>query len=437
MKYGILLYLASSALALQAFGNEFDFGEEAEDTSEASHDGSENSFLTNKLVFSLGRQTGDPQRWVDQSLTLNSKLDVSITEGTILFGQASLSYNQAYKTENDSQLVADEHTITPQLKELYLQKSSEIASLTFGRKVIVPGKADFLSPLDRFSAKDSSALFFAPPEEARLGQNLLQIDFWLNKWVETTGLFESKIGFTYFPNLRPNLHPSKGHPYRLIPSVEAENRINTELSGHLVSYKLVINNHSLELVSGKSVNLDPLVEITKAGKTAHGYRNYTFNGLGYTYSNTATLYKAEVAQSSQLPYQGYQLDPLMGLNIPTIELTNSTSSTLGFDHQIDDLTTFSLETNWTSYQAESLTFDRQINVSLSSSALNETLTYQLFIGLLDNLKTRMTRVESTYKLTDNLEVGAKYTMITSESDRSEYRGLEHYDRADLSLAFAF
>jgi hypothetical protein len=184
--------------------DEFDFEEPAPQKSDSKF----TLPVRGKAVMELGRQIDN--RFVFLGPFTALTLDHQASWGQI-YGEGWARYNAAYRIENDSSYTRNGYEFEALMSELYYRKSFENVSVSVGKIITVWGKADILPVSDVISARDATKAFFAQPQEARIGQNTIRVDWFLPK---------QEIQLIFIPYPVFTRYTDRDHPYSLIPGVE-------------------------------------------------------------------------------------------------------------------------------------------------------------------------------------------------------------------------
>jgi hypothetical protein len=170
-----------------------------------------------------------------------------------IYGEGWARYNAAYRIENDSSYTRNGYEFEALMSELYYRKSFENVSVSVGKIITVWGKADILPVSDVISARDATKAFFAQPQEARIGQNTIRVDWFLPK---------QEIQLIFIPYPVFTRYTDRDHPYSLIPGVEIHRASDygREVEGG-AQYTAYFGGGAVSLFAGRFYNRDPLFRI--------------------------------------------------------------------------------------------------------------------------------------------------------------------------------
>jgi hypothetical protein len=377
-----------------------------------------------KIGFYLGRQTGTPMRLVKMGPAINNIIDYSSEFGT-LYAEGDITLNHAYQYQNDSARIQEKYEKQAVLRELYYKKSAGNASLTLGRNIVVWGAGDFLSVVDLVSPSDQSELFFAKPEESRLGQDLFAIDYWHNN---------SQLTLLISPTPQMDRVPIVGHPYGMIPDTEITESEESEWAGR---FKSDIADSTAGVIVGKFHNRTPLITLNdETLETQLAYETYSAAGFTLTKTFGNVLTKFELIKMKEYPYQVFT-----DLGVPIVIKEDTMGYMAGFDYNHDNYGNIIVEANLKSPSQENKEFDLGSSalfaISWSKSFRRDDLTVSLMHMGFDGVENQLERLGLDFKIDDALAVNSQYTRICVESDDENYRATENFDRYDMGLTYSF
>jgi len=418
---GLLLVMSAQGLA-----SEFDFDEDFSDTPSKTDEKTASS-ETVSLPFrfyaglNLGRQTGKPVRWISQSLDLNTVLDWASSAG-VIYGEANMVWNRAYRKESDPQETIDAWEKQGIVRELYWSSTFGALSLIAGRQIVVTGKGDFLSVLDLISPSDQSQLFFADPEDARLGQNLIRLDAY-----PVNG---HNFSLLYSPQAVNNRLVNRGHPYQSLPEYKPESRQLREWSA---VYRFNRDQLELSLMGGLVHQRIPLLKMDPlTGQLQGSWNPFHYSGLAMTWSTSGWLLKAELAAYRNYGYQGISLT-----GAPKPLIRDVRAAMAGFDYQHSDLGTLTVEGNiMVPEEKNSYAKTRSLYAFAWNKAfLNDDLTFSLSHLGFDRMANQLNRAGASFRLDDTWSLEQLYTHISIQDE--DFRSFENMDRYDITLKAGF
>ena len=382
-----------------------------------------------KLGLNFARQTGQPERWIKQSPYLNGVLDYSSDWGS-LYGEGTLSYNAAFEQEGDLEETIDHYEQERILRELYYKKSFGDFTLSLGKMTVVWGKGDLLSVLDVVSPKDQTELFYARPEDTRLGQNLLKLDLWLGA---------QQLTVLYAPQPVMNRLPLHGHPYARYPDFHEERSDDAEAG---LRWNGEFSGTSVALIGGRFHYRDPVLGM--AGLQVEGSLPL-MDVAGITLAQTMgdVLVKVEAARYHDYPYQYFaimQIPPNF-IVVPAVEMADTSAWMLGLDYNHDDWGSFILEVN--GYMPDTEDEDKEVTSTLLAAAswtknlLRDDLTLSLAHLAFETGGNQLQRLGVDFKITSAFILNTQYTRISIASDDEQYRAIEDFDRFDMGISWNF
>jgi len=412
--WAFLPSLLAASLPLSATEESFDdFGDMETAPSEP--------WLHGSLSHDLARQIGSPNRWVRNGLSSQLILDRETQFGHI-YGEATALYNGAYRLENAPQSIIDRYETDGLLRELYWQKAFDQLSLTVGRKMLVWGKADMLPVVDMITPQDRSAALFAKPEETRLGQDLLQLDWYGSG---------QQLNAVLIPQPQFNRQVKSGHPYAtLFPG--SKDQIKDNEVEYALRWNQEFERSELALIAGHFANRDPLFDGFEQTHQASDVL-----ALSYNRAADPFLFKTELAYLPQHPTQVFSSQGL-----PQIEAKESYRAMLGLDY---------VSQNYGSWIAELYLESPSVDYPDSNSTANfgllainwsdrywrDDLMLSATMMLFNDLENRVLRLGANYRYDDRWSIGGQYSRIDANGDSFLLAPLEEFDRVDFSLGYNF
>lgn len=430
--------------------DDFDFGDSSDSAQAEKKDenpGVEKSKSTFSLRGSISAESSfqmDPFRWIRLGPALHLILDFPNNVINI-YSEATGRINPAYYIEDDSKEVKDNYTAEVILRELYFQKSVSFLTITIGNKMIVWSESDILPVVDLVSAADMTESLFANPEEARLGQNIIGLDFFFTA-------FELNLVFSPYPLF--NRITDNGHPYSLIPGAQINNDPENRTPEYAGRLKFTSGKIALSFAGGNVHNRLPLFSLNEDLVSLDPvYKTSFFTGIGGTLALDPFLLKLEARYSFKKPFQQTVVIPFCDANgCSDMTIPDGTyredemAYTLGFDFNAGKIGFFILEA---SIILPEMYFDSPENLSWlaalgwSKSLFRDQLDLSVFLIAADAIENIILRASAKWTIIDNLSVSAQYTGIwmngsTGNSAESQYyESLEDFDRFDLIVRYHF
>lgn len=431
------LILVTAPLPAQEF--------EFEETKEATEEKTKNPSLLPKLPLrgkvsaEFGRQIDN--RWVFLGPFLGLTLDHQSSWGQI-YGEAAFRYNAAYAVEKDSTYTREGYQFEAILAELYWKKSFDKVSISAGKIITVWGKADILPVSDVISARDATKAFFAQPQEARLGQNTIRVDWFLPK---------QEIQLIFIPYPVNTRYTDRDHPYSLIPGVDIEKAptFGREVEGG-AQYTAYLAGGAVSVFGGRFYNRDPLFRLKPDYNFLAVHSPYTTTGLSANFPLWGMLLKFDSAyQFKRLNQTATQLpNPECPTTCNTITMpydvkaVDTAGVTVGIDYNTTEYGSFILEYSVTGpmkKDPELLRDDplQSYAFGYSKNFLRDTLSFNSFVFTFLKYSNILFRFNVTYKITDVISTYLQYTGIFIASGDPDLRIFDKYDRLDFQLSYAF
>ena len=438
MKRAYIAFLLAAAMfqPVEAQG-EFDF--DTEETSPAEEKKQGVSIpIRGKVNAESAYQSGSPKRITRLGISSNLLLDYK-TKAGLFYSEVTGRFNSAYLIENDSQDVINNYTLVVILREAYWKKPFGSFTLSAGNIITIIGKADILPVLNVLTASDRTQSFFANPDEARLGQNSIKVE-WFNKNNHLSLLF---IPYPVYDRITDN-----DHPYSITPGLILKNARNTrEVEGALV-YDRQIPRGGFSLLAGRVNNRSPVISSDLI--TASFYKNYQpfwFTGASINVATAPFLWKAELGYHFDQPQQRLTMipAPLCTANciVPSgVAERDRISSMIGFDYNAGNQGNLIYEMSYTSMIDADNGYAQNRGVltyalGWSNTYLKDDLSTVAFLYAIESIRNLLFRLQATYKFDDRFSVMAQYTGIFIGAFTQDYGIFADLDRVDLMLTYNF
>lgn len=396
--------------------------------------------LRGKVSAELGRQIDN--RWVFLGPFLGLTVDHQSSWGQI-YGESIFRYNAAYRIEKDSSYTRDGYEFEAILSELYWKKSFDNVTLSAGKIITVWGKADILPVSDVISARDLTKAFFAQPQESRLGQNSVRVDWFLPK---------QELQLIFIPYPVNSRYTDRDHPYSLIPGVEIHkaSAYGREVEGG-AQYTAYFGGGAVSVFGGRFHNREPLFRLKPDDFTFEAqHQPYNTTGFSANFPVLGFLLKFEGAyQFQRLNQTAMQLPnpscPLTcaAITMPTdVKKADVVGGTVGLDYNTTEYGSFILEysaTAPTKKDAELLRDDplHSYAFGYSKNFLRDTLSFNSFVVTFLKYSNILFRFNVTYKVTDVISTYLQYTGVFIASGDPDLRIFDKYDRVDFQLSYQF
>lgn len=448
----LFLFQISVPNGLQAQDKDFDFSFDQNqgntDKNRGKEEKTEGSVLTSfplrgTLSLDFARQIGDP-RWVRLGPFLNLIYNQTGYLGQ-LYGEVSGRYNGSYRLEEDSQDTIHKYEWEAILRELYWKRNFGPITISAGKIITVWGKADIVPLVDVVSAMDMTESFFAKPEEARLGQNSIKLEYFGSK---------QELSFLFNPWPVANRITELDHPYALLPGQNIEKRsteFDYELGGR---YNRSFAGGSLALMAAWIQNRTPLFNFAAddSGNLSfkQQFSNYAFLGTSFNIAFDPVLLKVEAAYSFDKPYQQILFVPdctnegtCVEVELPNgFAKEDEVAFMLGFDLNMGSWGMLIVEGNLSRRLdvGENAAYSQNIFLSglaWSNTFLRDDLTVSTFAYFIESWKNLVGRVQLEYKWNDYLSSMIQYTAVIIEYNREDYGYYADLDRFDISMSWHF
>jgi len=431
------LAFASLAFIGSLYAQEFEF----EETKEAAPQ--EKKFtlpIRGKAVSEVGRQVEN--RWVFLGPFLGLTLDYQTGWGQI-FGESVFRYNASYAIEKDSTYTREGYQFEAIPTELYWRKSFDRVTLTIGKLITVWGKADILPVSDVISARDATKAFFAQPQEARLGQNTIRLDWYLKG---------HEFQFLVIPYPVFSRYTDRDHPYALIPNVDIHRASSTGREVEAgAQYTAYVAGGAISVFGGHFYNRDPLFKLRASDFSFEArHATYQTTGINANFPIWGFLLKIDTAyQFGRLNQTAIQLpNPACPTSCSAITMpddakkADTIGGTIGFDYNTTEYGSFILEYSVSGPAKRDAQLLRDtplqsIAFGYSKNFIRDTLSFNSFLVTFLRFDNLLFRFNITYKITDVISGYVQYTGVFIASGDPDLRIFDKYDRVDLQLAYAF
>ncbi|HNL09493.1 MAG TPA: hypothetical protein PKM44_03205 [Turneriella sp.] len=421
------------------FAQEFEFEEPAAPATRQEDFARLKLPVRGKIVSEVGRQIEN--RWVFLGPFVGLTLDYQSSWGQI-FGESAFRYNAAYAIEKDSTYTREGYQFEAIPTELYWRKSFENVSISAGKIITVWGKADILPVSDVISARDATKAFFAQPQEARLGQNTVRVDWFLPK---------QEIQLLFIPYPVNTRYTDRDHPYALLPGVEIHkaSAYGREVEGG-GQYTAYLGGGAISVFGGRFYNRDPLFRLRPDYSFEAVHAPYATTGISANFPLRGMLLKFDSAyQFKRLSQTATQLpNPQCPETCGTITMpydakgVDQVGFTVGLDYNTTEYGSFILEYSVagpTQKDPQLLRDDplHSYAFGYSKNFVRDTLSFNSFVVTFLKYSNILFRFNVTYKLTDVISAYVQYTGVFIASGDPDLRIFDKYDRFDLQLSYQF
>ncbi len=438
IKYILTLFIALllTLTSLSSFASdEFQFEDESEESFERGSDEESGNGIPvrGKISMESARQTGDPSRWIRLGPAIHLISEYNSEPG-LFYLEATGRYNGAYRLEDDSGYVINNYEKELVLRELYWKKSIGPVTLSAGNIITVWGRADLLPVTDLVSAVERSESFFANPEEARLGQNSLKLEYFGKN---------SETGLLFIPYPRFDRFTDGDHPYSYLPGYTIKEKRGKRACEGGIRQTIRFPRGALSFMGGWFNNREPLLShsFTPEGDLQFfkEYEPGLFSGVSTNWAYDPLLIKFDFAYHHNRSRQKVQA----ATGLPDgISHGKELDATAGIDYNGGRVGSFILEVSASLPfgKNEELPQERKIILvsgGWSNTYFSDNLKVNAFCLIFEKPGNILFRIDGEFLVTDLLSVYLQYTGIVTGSKDIEYSRFSNYDRADLALRYNF
>lgn len=320
-----------------------------------------------------------------------------------LFDEQDLQYEGNAALDYDSRINA-----------LYLQRSFQSHSVSLGYQTINLGVMDMLSINDVLTPWDYSEPSFTAPEDARIGQALLNWSwFGGQRWDVLLNLHPTGNRYAG-ANLNGLLAQRLGSDNFILRDAEPDPLAEPEL---ILRTRIIRGPHEQQWLAGSLLQNEPTISLVSAASPTQvfelRYPRYSLFGGGYSYTTGNHQWRLEAA---------YKKD-LQPLALAGVTLDESTAG-LGWEYNANGAYTLTVEAGrrWWHLPAEAPagieTAQDQVYARWSKTFWHETVTLTLFAGRLTPGATEIYSASVRYTPWDDWVVECLGTRIDAPADQS-------------------
>ncbi len=381
----------------------------------------------------------DNPRWILAGAGSNLILEWKTDYGKF-YGQSDFRANAAYDIENDSEYMKKNYRFEVIPQELYWSKAWEDVTLSAGKIITVWGKADILPVVDVLTAKDMTQFLFARPENIRLGQNEVVLDWFINN---------HELNFVLVPYPVFNRYTDRDHPYSILrvnnskaPEGDRieENGYKRKVEGAM-RYNYMFDGGSIALFAGLLNNRDTIIN-SYGGMNEIEYKEshdiYYFAGTSCNIALSQFLIKGEIGYSQQILKQKQEAMTyrLYGDNV------NLLSTMLGLDYNTTDTGSFLVEASMESVFSNSDNLISKRNSLMLGGGwleqfFNDNFDIMISLFLTEGVDNLLFRGQVKYDFNDYLSTEFQYTGLYDFLGDDDGNPFEDMDRVDFYLVYAF
>ncbi|MDH5720876.1 MAG: hypothetical protein OEZ13_09735 [Spirochaetia bacterium] len=351
-----------------------------------------------------------------------------------LYAEATGRINSAYYIEKDSKRVKKNYTFEVIGRELYLQKNMGMFTLTLGNKMVVWSQADILPVVDLISVADMTEALFANPEEARLGQNIIELDFFAKR-------FEANLVFVPYPLF--NRMVDQDHPYSYTVGVKVENAPLKRKPEAAIRLRYIGDAFSISALAGYVHNRNPIYEATDSVTTLDSvYKPSPFAAFESSYAFDPFLLKFESRYSFDKAFQktGCLTADCLPSPLPDGYFKEDEAAmTAGLDYNAgDSVGFFILESSFILPESDFKGSPVIMTAAgWTGSFYRDTIKTALFMIFFESIENLIARAQIEYSISDNFSFITQYTGIVIQKKKEQYGFFDKLDRADLLLRYYF
>lgn len=439
---GVLTLMLTAAWGITPlYPQSFDFGESAE-TGETKTSGIKKGALSLRgTIYLESAIQVDPFRWVRLGPAAHMILESN--SFFYLYGEATGRVNFAYEIEKEKFDLISKYALEMVGRELYIQKNSGPFTFTLGKKIVSWSRSDLTPIFDLLTPADMAEAFFANPEEARLGQNVLAVDFFLGK-------FSANFVFVPFPVF--NRTVDGDHPYSLTAGLDIakeplsrkpEAGLRLDWKGRRFSSSVlggwVQNRAAVYQVIFDPTTFDPSLEPLHQG--------YFFGGLSGELALDPFLLKLEGRYSNQAPFQRLEMLPACAfIGCPVIYAPAGITSddevavSGGFEFNAGQGGFILAEASYTlrkSFYNDPAQGQWMAGAGWNGKFYRDLFSLGVFVFFIEDWQNVMARAQLDFRVSNLSSITFQGTLISIKSGNTDYLLLDNFDRCDLAWKFHF
>lgn len=426
IKYILLFFILGAGPVVQSVS-----AQEAFDFQDDEQVKNTNVPLSGRISMEGARQLDNPDRWILAGCSLNLIFDHHSSSVGQFFLEGFGRFNLAYRIEDDSKRTKNRYQLEGLFREFFWKDNYERFTVSAGRIIDDKSVMDMLQVFDKNIVINRANYFFADPEEVRLGQNMLKLDFF------SENDFYADLMFSPYPAF--DRVTDFDHPYSLVKNKildpqdskrDVEGRLyagKTLPKGQVAGYAGRFNNR-LPILDARTSSPDRILGI---------YKPYWSIGGAGTMALEPFLLKAEAVYNFEKPQQSrLQNRPAGYKRYDELEIA------IGADYNGGDYGLFTLELSGSAPMEddEDLAANRRRYygaVSWSKDFLNDRLKLRNTTCFFESFKNYMSRFQLDYFFSNHVSITAKYTRFDINKRKDEYGYMNDFDRIDFSLNYHF
>ena len=363
---------------------------------------------------------------------------------TLMFGDFFLQFDGQFKlmvnSDHRSKAKNRDFLINSSIREFYIQKGFENFNITFGKQIIVWGKADTGIITDVVSPRDNSDFIFIKLEDSRFGQTMLS---------STVYTHMGRMFFFIAPKPLTDKEPDEGTRY-YIPDISRDYYILTEqkpdysdveygtrleksfgktdlslMTGHFIA-----NTGMYDFVGIDCFSLKPVVQ--------KKYHDYKMIGIAGTYTKDSYLFKIETAFKQNYSLQGINLIDL----IYSVE-KDILDASVGIEYNANERYMLSVELAHRHIQGNmiNLPFDNKRSTSLytifSKDFLNQTESFEYIFYYHIQENNAFHQIRLTSDITDNFQMITSMSFFDIKDENSLLWLFKNENRFTVDIKYFF
>ncbi len=327
----------------------------------------------------------------------------------------------------DQQLEADETVaLDNRLRELYMQKNVDDVTLSIGQQIVVWGEMDSLSVTDIFAPWDYSEFVFTAPEDARIGQPIIQSQWYRNN---------SSLQLIYVPWPQVNEYPT-GNGNEVLATLLGNTSftINEHLPDAFEEDEVGLNwqqstdAYDVSLMLARVRSNDPVFSTSNNINFDSRYPAYRMAGVSANYATDTVLWKGEFSY----------YDDLFLADSAT---ANSRQLAVGFDYEANGAYNLSVEHAHQQVRGD-LPAVQKVHTSQSAlrwskNFLHETLVATYFFSYQWQYHDRVHSANLDYDINDTWNVQTNITVFEGGGGASLGQITEKWDQVAVRVTASF
>lgn len=418
-----LLILGAAGSVVAQEDLEFEMGEDIFEEYVQTQESTEKLPLVTTFGYQLGHGMDDvanSSRRADIRLQWEQLLD----NGVFLRLDNKLMFRHGIDQQLEDH---EDYGFDNHLRELYGQVNFDDFTLSIGQQVVVWGEMDSLSVTDIFAPWDYSEFVFTAPEDARIGQPVIQGQ-WYHK--------DSSLQLLYVPWPQVNEYPGGDGDELLAALLGNKNfTIDEQLPDAFdhnelgLKWQKSTDAYDVGVMLARIYSNDPVFNPLTASRFEARYPAYRMVGASGNYAMEKFLWKGEVSFKDDLP--------MAGTNVHV----DSRQLALGVDYDANGAYSVAVEH---AYQQLSGTLPVGSEANIGQTAfrwsknyLHETVTATYFFSYQWQYHDRVHSANLDYDINDTWNIQTNVTVFESGSGASVGQLTEKWDQFVVRVTASF